>query len=93
MILLDSIIEYARNYSYDDDDMEVTLFDEDKETNVYLLVDVNYKDVTYNIVLCNSENEIEWTISRQTDKRVIRKTLTDYKDYDYLISLIVSERI
>lgn len=92
MILLDSIIEYARNYSYDDD-MEVTLFDEDKETNVYLLVDVNYKDVTYNIVLCNSGNEIEWTISRQTDKRVIRKILTDYKDYDYLISLIQNEKI
>lgn len=90
MILLDSIVEYARNYSYDDD-MEVTLFDEDKETNVYLLVDVNYKDVTYNIVLC--KNEIEWTISRQTGKRVIRKTLTDYKDYDYLISLIKNEKI
>lgn len=31
MILLDSIIEYARNYSYDDD-MEITLFDKDKRS-------------------------------------------------------------
>lgn len=87
MILLDSIIEYVRNYSYNDD-MEVTLFDEDKETNVYLLVDVNYKDVTYNITLHNDENQIYWTISRQNKNRTINKILTDYKDYDYLISLI-----
>lgn len=92
MILLDSIVEYARNYSYDND-MEVTLFDEDRETNIYLLVDINYKEITYNIVLCNSENQIEWILSRQTEKRTIKKLLTDYEDYDYLISLIENQLI
>lgn len=92
MILLDSIVDYARNYSYDGD-MEVTLFDEDRETNIYLLVDINYKNVTYNITLHNDENQIYWTISRQNKKRTINKILTDYKDYDYLISLIQNEKI
>lgn len=58
-----------------------------------MLVDVNYKDVTYNIVLCNAENQIEWILSRQTEKRTIKKLLTDYKDYDYLISLIENQLI
>lgn len=92
MILLDSIVEYVRNYSYDSD-IKVTLFDEDRETNIYLLVDINYKEITYNIVLCNSKNQIEWILSRQTEKRTIKKLLTDYKDYDYLISLIENQLI
>lgn len=87
MVLLNSIVDYVRNYSYGEE-MEITLFDADKETNVYLLVDIKFKNITYNISLYNQNGEIYWTISQQKQSRTIRRVLKNCNDYDYLISLI-----
>lgn len=92
MSLLDSVIDYVSKYTYPDE-MEVVYFERDKETNIFMIIDIEYKKVIYNIILFDSGEEIYWKLARQKEKRTILRPLAAWNDYDYFITLIRNELI